>query len=113
MGRVNFIFSLKPETYDKITSISSPIADKDTMPSYEFVCLECKCEWVVADFEDKFDVSYVVCVECRSKKVELCAFSQTNSPEIIELQRRIEDLQLRIELLEQEYEDEDVDVFKN
>ena len=77
------------------------------MPSFEFVCNQCQCQWIVADCQDKLDASCVLCVECNGNKVELLGFSQFDDANVLDLARKLCDLEERVDALERFYNDED------
>lgn len=84
------------------------------MPSFEFKCLDCKTEWILADLDDTIDVSATLCCDCSGHNVELVGYSKYDDPYVLELARRVQDLEKRVEALgkwvdfDEDEEDEEV-----
>lgn len=77
------------------------------MASFEFVCNECNCQWILEDVQEKLDTTCVLCVDCSSNKTKLVGFSQFDDASVLDLARQITALEDRIDALERWADDDE------
>lgn len=73
------------------------------MAVHEFECLKCKAVFLLMDLEEE-EVKNLICVECKSKKLNLIGFDLNNDQSVYILAKAIANLQEQVNVLKEKVE---------